>query len=117
MKGVVFTLDALFALMIAAAGITVILYFTYSAPTPGGIQYSTSGALVSEISSAKLSAITGVPLVQAVVNQSSAYNQSWPMMLKDVQSSGGNVNGPSLSTVAYTINLPYQIINGTITAG
>src|SRR5271155_5797857 len=117
MKGIVFTLDALFALMIAAAGITVILYFTYSAPIPAVIQYSTSSGLVNEMSSSKLSAIIGIPLVQQIVNQSIAYNQSWAQMLKDTQNSAGNTNGPSLYDVAYTVNVPYQIMNGTIVAG
>src|SRR5271155_52824 len=103
MKAIVFTLDALFALMIAAAGITVILYFTYSAPTPAVIQYSSSSALVSEITSTKLNAITGIPLVQRIVNQSEAFNQSWPQIFQNAAHSAGNPYGPYLYDVVYTI--------------
>ncbi len=116
MKGIGFTLDALFALMITAAGITVILYFVYSAPTPAVIQYSSSSALVSEMSASKLSTIIGIPLVQRIVNQSYAFNQSWMQQFQDEHHSGGNPYGPYVYDVAFTVNVPAGIQNGSISA-
>src|SRR5271170_4458075 len=101
MKAIVFTLDALFALMIAAVGVSVILYFVYSSPIPSALQYSSSSVLLTELASAKLSAISGVGLAQLIFNQSVAYNQSWDQRAKDAANSGGNGYGPSLYTVAY----------------
>ena len=117
MKGIVFTLDALFALMIAAAGISILLYFIYSAPTPAVIQYSTSSFLINEMAGTKLSTISGIPLVSAIVNQSLASNQTWYQQYGDASGSGGNPYGPSLSNVEYVVSVPSQIINGSIVAG
>ena len=117
MKGIVFTLDALFALMITAAGISVLLYFTYVTPTTSYTQYTLSSSLLKEMSLAKLSSISGIPLALEMVNQSAASGQSWHQVQKDAQYSGGNPTGPSLGTVAYTVNAPNPITNGTILAG
>lgn len=116
MKAIVFTLDALFAMMIAAAGISIILYFVYSSPTPTVIQYSSSSALLNELASTQIASVSGVGLAQAIYNQSISYNQTWDQRVKDQYNSGGNPMGPSLETVAYTVNAPYQIMNGTIVA-
>lgn len=117
MKGIVFTLDALFALMIAAAGISILLYFVYSAPTPAVIQSSTSSFLINEMAGTKLSTISGIPLVSAIVNQSLASNQTWYQEYEDASGSNGNQYGPSLNNVEYVVNVPSQIINGSIVAG
>ena len=117
MKGFVFTLDALFALMIAAIGIAIVFYFAYTAPTPYMIQNSASVGLISTLGLSSLSQISSIPLLGYVVNQSAASNQTWPMQYANQYNNAGNGYGPSSLMLAYVINANAPIINGTIVAG
>lgn len=114
MKGFVFTLDALFSLMIAATGLSVLFYFTYTAPSPYFIQYSSSSALLSSLASTKLSAITSIPLIGYISQQYAASGQNWPMSIGNPYNNGGNNYGPSAFTLDYVVAANSDIINGTI---
>ena len=117
MKGFVFTLDALFALMIAAIGIAIVFYFAYTAPTPYMIQHSASAGLISTLGSSSLSQISSIPPVGYIINQSTASNQTWSMQYANQYNNAGNGYGPSSLMLAYVINANAPIINGTIVAG
>lgn len=117
MKGFVFTLDALFALMIAAIGISLVFYFSYSAPTPYMIQHSASTSFLNVLASSNLSRISNLPLVGHMSNQSAASNQNWPMKSANQYNNAGNRYGPSALTLNYVFNANSPIINGTIVAG
>ncbi len=117
MKGFVFTLDALFALMIAAIGIAIVFYFAYTAPTPYMIQHSASAGLLNSLASSKLSQISNIALVGYMDNQSAAANQSWHMAYANQYNNAGNGYGPSSLMLSYVINVNSPIINGTIVAG
>ena len=79
MKGFVFTLDALFALMIAAIGIAIVFYFAYTSPSPYTVQHSASVGLLNTFSSSNLGQILSIPMVGYISNQSAASNQTWSM--------------------------------------
>ncbi|MDE1834901.1 MAG: hypothetical protein KGH64_06210, partial [Candidatus Micrarchaeota archaeon] len=96
MKALAFSLDALFALLITASGVTVMLYFVYNTITPSAIQYSSSSNFVAQLASEKLSSLVGVPIALTMSNQSMASGQSWPERLADSFNSGGNQYGPSV---------------------
>lgn len=117
MKGFVFTLDALFALMIAAIGIAIVFYFAYTAPTPYMIQHSASSGLLNSLASSTLSQISNIALVGNMDNQSAAANQSWHMAYANQYNNAGNGYGPSSLMLSYVINVNSPIINGTIVAG
>ena len=114
MKGFVFTLDALFALLIASLGISLLLYFTYTTPAPYYIQSSSSSSPLSSLASARLGAITDIPLISYIGQQNAASNQTWPMSVKDQYNNGGNNNGPQALTLNYAFNATASIANGTI---
>ncbi len=117
MKGFVFTLDALFALMIAAIGIAIVFYFAYTAPTPYMIQSSVATGLLSTLGSSTIGQISGIPLAGYIINQSAASNQTWTMQYANQYNNAGNGYGPSSLMLAYVINANATIINGTIVAG
>lgn len=113
MKGIVFTIDAVFALLIAAAVISVLLYFVYAPPLPYNVQYSSSSALISQLASTKFSALTYIPLSRYMSIQQSS-GQNWPLTFKDQQNNAGNNNGPSSLTLQFVFNASQPIMNGTI---
>ena len=116
MKGFVFTLDALFALMIAAAGISILYYFTYTAPNPYFLQYSTAGGLLNRLASTRLDSLSNVSLVSNISQQYGASNQTWPMSIGNPYNNGGNNYGPGALTIGYVVAANAPIINGTIVA-
>lgn len=116
MKGFVFTLDALFALLIVGTGISVLIYFSYTSPAPYYVQYSYASSMVSSLAASSLKSITNIPLVSYISQQASASNQTWPMSIRDQYNDGGNSYGPSVLTVEYVFNAQAPIINGTIVA-
>ena len=116
MKGFVFTLDALFALMIAAAGISILYYFTYTAPNPYFLQYSTAGGLLNSLASTRLDSLSNVSLVSNISQQYAASNQTWPMSIGNPYNNGGNNYGPGALTIGYVVAANAPIINGTIVA-
>ena len=117
MKGFVFTLDAIFSLMIAAIGLTVLFYFTYTAPSPYFLQSSSSGSMLNSFASTKLSSASSVALVNYITWQYAASNQSWPMSMRDQYNNAGNNYGPKALTLNYVFNANMGVINGSIVAG
>ncbi len=113
-KGFVFTLDALFALLLAGIGISLLLFFAYTAPTPYYVQASSSSSPLSGFASAKLGSLSSIPLVNFIAQQDAASNQTWPMPIKDQYNDGGNNNGPQAFTLNYVFNATAAIVNGTI---
>lgn len=117
MKGFVFTLDALFSLLIAATGISILLYFTYTSPSPYFVQYASTSGLLNTLASTKLSQLSSIPLVAYIAGQAAASNQTWQMEIKNEYNQGGNSYGPAVFTIDYIINVSNPINNGTIVAG
>lgn len=114
MKGFVFTLDALFSLMIAATGLAVLFYFTYTAPAPYFIQYSFSSSLLSSFVSTRLNLVTSIPLISYIAQQYAASNQKWNMPTGNQYGNAGNSYGPSALTLNFVVNANANVINGTI---
>jgi len=117
MKGFVLTLDALFALLVVGTGVSILLYFSYSVPSPYYVQYSSSSSATVSLATSKFSGITNIPLVSDINKQSYAYNQSWNMGQNNPQNDAGNAGGPPALTLENDINVSMPINTGSITAG
>jgi hypothetical protein len=115
-KAIVFTLDAIFALLIAASGIALLVYFVYAPQLSFAVQYTSASNLVSNLEATALSSLSQQPLVQSMIRQGSASNQTWDMRLKNEYNNAGNPAGPQSLTLAYTVNAVGLINNGTIVA-
>lgn len=116
MKGIAFTLDGIFALVIAGAGVSVLVYFYYAGQTPYLLQASQAGSIMSMLSSAKVGSFTAVPFLSRIASQGAASDQTWPQYLKDAYASGSNAYGPQNPSVSYVIDVSNTILNNSIVA-
>ncbi len=114
MKAIVFTIDAVFALLIAAAGISVLLYFFYASPIPYNLQYSSSSGLMSMLATTRLGSLAYVPMAAYMSSQQAASGESWDAMLNGQQDNAGNDYGPQSPSLDFVFNASAQIMNGTI---
>ncbi len=107
MKAIVFTLDAVFALIIATGSISLLLYFHYTAPTPYAARYSEAASVLNLLSSTKVSALSNSSsIAQAIVQQSAGSNQTWDQQQKSSSRQGYASIGPSsaMSSFIYKAN-------------
>lgn len=114
MKAIVFTLDAVFALIIAGSGIAMLVYFVYVPNTAFVLGASSLNYWWATMSSSKLSTLTSPALAPMMVQQSSASMQYWPFKLQSQGNNAGNPYGPSTLTLEYVYNATSPINPGTI---
>lgn len=106
----------MFSLFIAAAGVSLLVYFIYAPQIPYTLQYSTASAFINSLASTKMSQLT-IPYVQAITQQGLASNQTWLTVYQDPANNGGNPAGPQYPTVAYALNTGGFPQPGTLVAG
>jgi hypothetical protein len=95
MKGIVFTLDALFALMITLASISVLLFFTYYAQTPYALSYSNVQTLMSNFASTSVVSLqNSSSLALSMARQYLGANETSPQFLGGPQDNSSNQVGP-----------------------
>ena len=110
MKGIVFTLDAVFAIMIATIAISILLYFNYAPVNQYSIDSSSVGSLVSMLSTTTLANFSS-PLAAQINNQYQARNQTWPEFYQSDNGSNSNMNGPNTDSILMVYNVSSQYIN------
>ncbi|MEM3744595.1 MAG: hypothetical protein QW759_02010, partial [Candidatus Micrarchaeaceae archaeon] len=109
MKAIIFTLDAVFALIIASISISILLYVSYITPTPYTLHYSEAASIMHELSSTTISGIASSNLLaRSIVQQTYGANETWPMQAKDAYCNAGNPYGPiaPFLYVIFTANSP-----------
>lgn len=109
MKGFAFTTDALFALVIAGAAISVILYFHYFAQTPYLIRYTESQNIMSLLLTTTVGSLKNSNyLASQIAQQGRAIQDIWMQYQRDSARSGGNAFGPLSPSVdfIFTANAP-----------
>lgn len=105
MKGIVFTLDALFALIIAVSAISILLYFQFYSQTPYQIRYSEASGIMQTLLSANVSSIAAQdPIAAMIVQQTQAQNASFSGF-PDQYNSGYSLYGPSEPGISYIISV------------
>ncbi|MEM0124499.1 MAG: PQQ-binding-like beta-propeller repeat protein, partial [Candidatus Micrarchaeaceae archaeon] len=109
MRAVIFTLDAVFALIVASVSISILLYVNYITPTPYTLHYSEAASIMQELSSASISSIASSnPIAYSIVQQSNGENETWSMQMKNAYGNAGNAYGPDAPLVytVFTANSP-----------
>ncbi|MCL4364753.1 PQQ-binding-like beta-propeller repeat protein [Candidatus Marsarchaeota archaeon] len=114
MKGLVFTLDAVFALLIASAGVSILLYFVYTSPIPYNLQYSSSSGLFGVLASTKINSLSYVPMAAYISAQQASSGEHWDQMFGNPHNNAGNAHGPQSLMLSYTFDAQAPISNGTI---
>ena len=99
MKGIVFTLAAVFAIMIATIAISILLYFNYAPVNQYTIKFSSLNYLVHTLSSVNLRNFTALPLTTQIDNQYQANNQAWPSFYQDNSNNASNQAGPNTDSL------------------
>ncbi len=102
MKAIVFTLDAVFALIIATASISILLYFHYISPTPYAVKYSEASSILNLLSSTNISSLSNASsIAKAIVQQSLGINQTWDQQQKNSARQGYAPIGPSSALTSF----------------
>ncbi|MDE1854777.1 MAG: PQQ-binding-like beta-propeller repeat protein [Candidatus Micrarchaeota archaeon] len=114
MKAIVFTMDSIFALVIAVVGISVLLFFQYSAQAPYSLHYSNAQAIFTNLASASVGSVSSNPIARSLSNQYAGINETWPMFLNGPSANNSNLVGPSYPILAFTFNPGNTITTGVV---
>jgi Concanavalin A-like lectin/glucanases superfamily/PQQ-like domain len=115
MKGVVFTLDAIFALAIAVASISILLYFNYSNQTPLTVQYSNAQSALSSLLSTSVDAMqNSSALAKAISNQFVGANETWPQFGGGIFRNSSNDFGPIKPIISSVFSAGSAITTGVV---
>ncbi len=117
MKAVVFTIDAVFALIVAGVGITVLLYFIYTPPIPFLISYSNTQSVLDAVLSLKVyQLVSGSGVAEQMVHQGVGSGSWWDQYRGDAMRNGSAAIGPIAASLAYSFNSIGQISAGPVAA-
>jgi len=102
MKGVVFTLDALFALIIAVASISIMLYFFYTPQVSYSFRYGEAASILSQLESTNLAYLAqSNRLANQMLALSNTQAASWPMLHSNNANNAGANFGPAYPFVSF----------------
>lgn len=108
MKGIVFTIDAVFAIMIATIAISILLYFNYMPVNQYNIKASSLGALENTLSTTNLQNLSS-PLAAQINYQNQAANEGWYGFYQNNTGSNSNANGPYTDSLLMVYNTSTDI--------
>ncbi len=102
MKGIVFTLDAIFALAIASFAISILVYLQFYSQVPMGTSYLQASNLFQTLSATNVSELASSNLTaQDIFNTSIAQNDTWSMQSENNQNDGFSNHGPMSPNIAF----------------
>ena len=108
MKGIVFTIDAVFAIMIATIAISILLYFNYMPVNQYNIKASSLGSLENILATTTLENLSS-PLSTQINNQYQAINQGWYGFYQNDTGSNSNIYGPYTDSLLMVYNVSSNI--------
>ncbi len=115
MKGIIFTLDSVFALAIVVLCISILLYFQYYAQTPYAIHYSNVQDLLSYLSSTSVVSLqNSSALAGAIATQYLGANETSPQFLGGPQTNSSNLVGPKEGILSYVFNPSNTVTMGLV---
>ncbi len=110
MKGVVFTTDAIFAMIIAMAGISILVFFSYSPQEAVAAVHSNPQSILDALFSTRTSMVSsGSTVISQLLSQAGAGGDTWYSAWKDGQNSGSALYGPNSPALSFTFNAGSQI--------
>jgi hypothetical protein len=117
MKGIVFTIDAVFAIMIATIAISILLYFNYAPVNQYNIKASSLNQFVYYLSTTTLGNFTASPLAAQMNNQYQGSQQTWPEFYQNNANNASNSNGPYTDSLLLVYNASSNIYPNSLMAG
>ncbi len=114
MKGIVFTLDSIFALTIASFAISILVYLQFYSQVPLQISYSGATSTFQTLSTTNVSTLISSSAVAGqILGSGLAQNDTWPEPSGNSANDGYSYHGPARPSVAFL----YTISANTISAG
>jgi outer membrane protein assembly factor BamB len=115
MKAMIFTLDSLFSLTIAAVSISILLFFTYLAQVPYPLHYSNAHALLTNLASTSVDSVqSGSDLARAMVSQFMGANATSPQLSGGPLRNGSGPTGPLEPILAFIYTPGNTITTGVV---
>ena len=109
MKGFIFTLDAIFALIVAAVGVSILLYVDFSSAGAYGTAASQASSILQSMLQTSVSSVSGGSLYLSYLSaSSSASTATWPQFGHDGALSSAGYSLPT-PYILYTWNAPTVI--------
>ncbi len=124
MKGIIFTLDSIFALAIAAFAISMLIYFQFYTQVPSQLGYDEAASVFQGLAATNTSYLSQGTGMASFVISKNANNQIWPQHYGDEQQngvpsqlSGGSANqGPQYPMLESALQTNEQIYAGPLAA-
>ncbi|MEM3781441.1 MAG: LamG-like jellyroll fold domain-containing protein [Candidatus Micrarchaeaceae archaeon] len=113
MKGIVFTIDAIFALIIATASISILLYFRYFSQAPYTISYEEAQSIMAQLSSTSVYQMQS-SIAQAIDRQTYGTNYTWPQFMNNAYSDAAGAFGPATPFISYIFTANSKITTGIV---
>ncbi len=115
MKGIVFTLDSIFALIIAIASISIMLYFFYTPQSSYSFRYSEASSVMNKLLSTNMSSLAvSSKLASQIISQSDAFASAWPQARKSPAGNAGSGYGPEYSMLSFVFAASSNIQTGIV---
>ncbi|MGC8662268.1 MAG: hypothetical protein ACP5RT_00565, partial [Candidatus Micrarchaeia archaeon] len=114
MKGIVFTLDALFALIIAVASISIILYFFYTPVVSYSYRYGEAATILNMLENTNISQLSNSSALASQINYLSnpAFATTWPQLMDNANNNAGAPFGITKPFVAFLFSAQNKIQTG-----
>jgi len=117
MKGVIFTIDSIFALVIAMASISILLYFHYFSAAPYSIRYAEAQNILSALSGTSVAELSNTtPIAYSIVRQSEGLHEIWPQLMNNSFGEAYTGYGPLFPFVSFVYNTSSQITSNLVAA-
>ncbi len=116
MKAIVFTMDAVFALLITLIGISILLFFNFFSQTSYSIKYSNAQALFKNLAATPVESLQNSNIfAKLMAAQFQGANETWPQFGGGPAGNSSTAIGPLDPILAFTYN-PNNIITAGIVA-
>lgn len=113
MKAIIFTLDSIFALIIAVASVSLLAYFFYTPQTTDVLSFSSAASTLQALISTNMSSVAqSNPIYANVLYQAAASSDTWDQFMAGAYFNGGNSHGPLSPSISFVSVLPTS--TGTI---
>jgi hypothetical protein len=101
-KGFIFTLDALFALVVASAGVSILLYAYFVQPLGYQIPTTEAYSIMQSLLSTTMLGFSSTSLyASAMVNTTAAHSYVWPQYAQGGSATSGSAFGPQIPTLLF----------------
>jgi len=115
MKGVIFTLDALFALIVAVASISIMLYFFYTPQVSYSFRYGEAASILSQLEGTNLAYLAqSNRLANQMLALSNTQAAFWPMLHSNNANNAGADFGPAYPFISFIFTAPSNIQTGIV---